>query len=334
MQLWPAEWCKHDATWMLWPARIDMWNDIDKAYTVYANIANAIAKYEPLKMIVNPNQIDIARKYLDEKIELISCAIDDSWARDVMPIFCLKDGKLLANNYDFNCWGNKFSPYDADKQVKHTIAEQNDWSLQKIDMVLEGGAVHSNGAGVLLTTQECLLNPNRNPNLSESEIENKLKETLIVDRVLWLPHGVAGDVDTDGHIDNIACFVDEKTIVIQSCDDKNDENYARHKANMEYLNEFASDFEIIEIPQPQAQYFENERLALSYINFYIANDSIIMPAFNDKNDAKAKQILEECFATRNIEQIDILDLVAGGGGIHCITMQQPAIINGELNVKN
>ena len=325
MLTWPAEWVKHTKAWMLWPARVDMWSNIDKAYDVYANIANTIVKYEPLTMIVHPSQVDDARKYLSADIQILAHVIDDSWARDVMPIFCLEDGKLCAKNFEFNCWGNKFTPYDADQKIKHTITDQNGWNSQKIDMILEGGSIHSNGAGVLLTTQECLLNLNRNPNLSKSEIEIKLKEILNLQRVLWLPYGVANDIDTDGHIDNIACFVDEKTIVIQSCYDECDDNFARHKANIEYLNEFASNFEIIEIPQPQAQYFENERLALSYINFYIANGAIIMPEFNDANDNEAYKIIQKCFTDRVVEQINILDLAAGGGGIHCITMQQPTI---------
>ncbi|AJI45225.1 agmatine deiminase family protein [Francisella tularensis subsp. novicida] len=325
MLLWPAEWEEHSATWMIWPARIDMWPNITKAYEIYAKVANTIAKYEPVNMVVNQHQLDIAKNYLGKNITLISEAVDDSWARDVMPIFSFKADKLLANNFDFNCWGNKFSPFDNDRRLKNDIAKQQKWQVNSSKMILEGGAVHSNGQGVLLTTEECLLNLNRNPNMQKEQIESELISILGVKKILWLPYGVAGDFDTDGHVDNVACFANKNTIIIQSCYDENDENFARHQANMTYLDKYASEFNIVEIPQPRAQYFAGERLALSYLNFYIVNNAIIMPAFDDPNDAAAFEILQKCFKDRSIEQLNIIDLVVSGGGIHCITMQQPAI---------
>ncbi|WP_116964645.1 agmatine deiminase family protein [Fastidiosibacter lacustris] len=320
----PAEWQKHSATWMIWPIRYQIWPNFEKACQVYANVANKVSEYETVKVIVAPEQIKLARQYLSQHIHLIQYQADDSWARDSAPIFMNNNGSLLALNWRFNAWGEKFLPYDQDQKLKLMLAQIESWDTLEIDMVLEGGAIHSNGQGTLLTTAECLLNSNRNKNLSKKEIEQNLSTYLNVSRQLWLPFGIDGDVDTDGHVDNVACFSNEKTICIQACYDQLDENYVRHNHNMSYLQQIAPDLDVVEIPQPQKRSFQGERLALSYLNFYICNGALIMPKFDqEKEDQNAKTILQEQFPTYDIHQINVQDLVVGGGGIHCITMQQP-----------
>ncbi|WP_119343861.1 agmatine deiminase family protein [Facilibium subflavum] len=322
--IWPAEWEKHKAAWMIWPMRKSIWPDIEKAYAVYAKIANLISEYEPLKLIISNEMHVLAKRYLSSAIECIDYGCDDSWARDTMPVFIFQDQKLQALNFQFNAWGEKFHPFDADQRLKPFITTKENIPAQTINFVLEGGAIHSNGNGVLLTTKECLLNPNRNPLKSQKDIENQLMASLNVNRQLWLPFGIDGDDDTDGHVDNVACFANQKTILIQSCYTRHDPNFIRHQANMEYLATYANDMDIIEIDQPQKRLFNGSSLALSYLNFYLCNEAVIMPSFNDKRlDLNAKAILQEQFPHRHIHQINALDLIVGGGGIHCITMQQP-----------
>jgi agmatine deiminase len=311
---------------MIWPIRAEIWPDINKAYEVYANIANAISEHESVKLILPQENIKSAKKYLSSAIKMIDYQCDDSWARDSMPIFVNENKKLKALNFQFNAWGEKFSPFDSDQKLKTFLNKEEKWSFEEISLVLEGGSIHSNGNGTLLTTKECLLNPNRNPTLSENDIKEILNRHLNIKHHLWLPYGIDGDCDTDGHIDNVACFVDENSILIQSCHDKSDLNYQRHQKNMAYLKAHGTDFNIIEINQPNKQTFQNNRLALSYLNFYFCNHGIIMPSFNDKKaDSNAKAILAELFPRKTIHQIHALDLLVGGGGIHCITMQQPDI---------
>ncbi|NVK23196.1 MAG: agmatine deiminase family protein [Kangiellaceae bacterium] len=320
---WPAEWEPHSATWMAWPCRTEIWtNGLDKAQQAFANVANAIAEYEPLNMLVKPEHIETARKKLSSTIKLIETNIDDSWTRDTAPIWIEEDGKALALDFQFNAWGNKFSPYDNDQKIAQRIIEQTGDDSQVIDIILEGGAVHSDGQGTILTTKECLLNPNRNPHLSQQQIEEMLFDTLGAKQIIWLEKGVFGDVDTDGHIDNIACFSEPGILISQSCDERS-ENYLIYQRNREIINQHQH--RLIQIPEPEARYEDGQRMPLSYINFYIANNLLVVPAFACKQDDSAKQILQDMFPSRDVVQIDANEILIGGGGIHCITMQQPNI---------
>ncbi|AUD78712.1 agmatine deiminase family protein [Kangiella profundi] len=320
---WPAEWETHKATWMAWPCRTEIWtNGLEKAQLAFAEVANTIADYEPLFMLVKPEHKAFATKKLSSSVTLVEMAIDDSWTRDTAPIWIEENGQAVALDFQFNAWGNKFSPYGNDAKVAENIIKYTGCQSRKFDMVLEGGAVHSNGKGILLTTKECLLNPNRNPSLTQQQIEAVLLEQFGAERVVWLDKGVAGDVDTDGHIDNIACFVDEDLVISQNCD-KLSENYSIYEENRAILKEH--NIKLVEISEPEARYEDGLRAPLSYINFYIANDAIIMPSFGCKQDDEAKSVLTDLFPRRSVHQIDANEILVGGGGIHCITMQQPKI---------
>lgn len=320
---WPAEWETHKATWMAWPCRTEIWtNGLEKAQLAFAEVANTIADYEPLFMLVKPEHKSFATKKLSSSVTLVEMAIDDSWTRDTAPIWIEENGQAVALDFQFNAWGNKFSPYGNDAKVAENIIKYTGCQSRKFDMVLEGGAVHSNGKGILLTTKECLLNPNRNPSLTQQQIEAVLLEQFGAERVVWLDKGVAGDVDTDGHIDNIACFVDEDLVISQNCD-KLSENYSIYEENRAILKEH--NIKLVEISEPEARYEDGLRAPLSYINFYIANDAIIMPSFGCKQDDEAKSVLTDLFPRRSVHQIDANEILVGGGGIHCITMQQPKI---------
>ncbi|ACV26546.1 agmatine deiminase family protein [Kangiella koreensis] len=320
---WPAEWEAHAATWMAWPCRTEIWtNGLEKAQLAFAEVANTIADYEPLFMLVKPEHKAFATKKLSSSITLVEMTIDDSWTRDTAPIWIAEDGKPLALDFQFNAWGNKFSPFDNDAKVADNIINYSGIQSRQIDMVLEGGAVHSNGQGTILTTKECLLNANRNPSMNQQQIEQVLLEQFGAEQVVWLEKGVAGDVDTDGHIDNIACFVEEDLVISQNCD-KQSENFAIYEENRQILRE--NNLKLVEVSEPEARYEGELRVPLSYINFYIANDAIIMPSFDCKQDDEAKSVLTDLFPHRTIHQINANEILVGGGGIHCITMQQPQI---------
>ncbi|MGX5201092.1 agmatine deiminase family protein [Aliikangiella sp. IMCC44632] len=318
---WPAEWEPHLATWMAFPCRVPIWsNGIESAMQAYAKVANQISEFEPLNMLVNKAHLDIAKKLLSSQINIVPASLDDSWARDTAPIWVKKGDTPIALDFAFNAWGNKFFPHDADKAIAQSIIEYTHSESQQFDMVLEGGSIHGNGKGLIITTEECLLNANRNPQLSRSEIEANLQQAFNTNKVIWLKRGVHGDVDTDGHIDNIACFVNEDTIVSQCCGPES-ENHSIYAENKQIIQQHG--LQLVEIPEPQARYVDNMREPLSYINFYLANGAVIAPRFGCKQDDAAQQILADLFPQRQVCMIDANEILVGGGGIHCITMQQP-----------
>lgn len=329
----PGEWEAHDATWITWPCRTEIWPDYSAACQAYADVINAVASHERVYLIVNPEYIAHAEKLCtrDNVVFVTDFQANDSWSRDTSPVFLLKGNtELRASCWQFNAWGEKFIPYDRDAKLAKNIAQYLNISFAEIPMVLEGGSIHANGQGTLLVTKECLLNTNRNPHLTQTQIEKQLKETLNIQNIIWLNRGIDGDVDTDGHIDNAACFSDEHSIIIQSCYDLDDLNSNYFHENKMILKESKNaqgkSFIIHEIPQPPRTCINNERVPFSYINFYFANDAIILPTFNSpKTDDTAKEIFKDIFPKRHIHSINATPIVHGGGGIHCITMQQPKV---------
>jgi agmatine deiminase len=332
----PGEWETHEATWITWPCRLEVWKDYSAICQAYADVVNAIAQCERVYLIINSEHLAIAQKLCTtHNITFVTTfRADDSWSRDTSPIFLTTDEKLIATCWKFNAWGEKFSPYDQDAKLSTHIAHYLNLESINIPMILEGGSVHSNGQGTLLTTEECLLNPNRNPHLNKQQIDTQLKQTLHADNVIWLDRGQDGDVDTDGHIDNTACFADSNSIMIQSCDDPQDPNFVFFQKNKAILQESTDShgkkFTIHEIPQPPRIFEDGARVPLSYINFYFANEVIIFPTFNaKKTDDCAKELFKDIFPDRTIVPIHALPIVHGGGGIHCITMQQPKVKNND-----
>jgi len=333
----PAEWELHECCWMQWPYEnqnrdgyraIPSWShfDFEKGRLAWANVAKSIAKFEKVKMMVHPNNAINAKSLLDSNVEIIEVKLDDCWARDSGAIFLLNDeNKLGGIDWEFNGWG-KFSPYDSDNKIAKFMINNTSATYFKNNMILEGGSIHVDGEGTLLTTEQCLLNKNRNPNLSKNEIENNLKEYFGVNKIIWLKYGT--DEGTDGHVDNIACFVKPGTVMALSCLDKSDSFYEKINENLEVLKTSTDSrgrrLEVVELEMSYKRFIPNDDEPSSYINFYIANNGIVMPSFMDeKADYNAKTIIQSVFPNRKIIDINGIDILMGGGNVHCITQQQP-----------
>lgn len=325
----PAEWAPHSRCWMAWPCREALWGDgLEAARDAFAEVAKAIAEFEPVTMIAKPEALAEVSLRFASGVSCLPMPHDDSWMRDIGPSF-LTDGKggLAGVDWRFNAWGDKYEIYDQDAAVAANILEHLKVERFAAPVVLEGGAIHVDGEGTLLATEQCLLNPNRNPNLWREEIERILGQHLGVKTVVWLGEGLIDD-ETDGHIDNLACFVKPGVVLALSASDPADENHKALADNIQRLRA-ATDakgrrLEVIEVEQPKARTDSaGRRLALSYVNFYIANGGIVMPSFEDPADQKAYETVTKCFPDRRVVQLPALDIVAGGGGMHCITQQQP-----------
>ncbi len=333
----PAEWAPHSRCWMEWPCRAETWGDhIDAAREAYAEVARTIARFEPVTMIVKPKNVAEVSILVGAGtgISMFSLPHDDSWMRDNGPTFVVDGrGQVAGVDWRWNAWGNKYPDHDRDGAVAEAVLMHLEMRRYEAPIVNEGGAIHTDGEGTLLTTESVLLNPNRNPGISRAEMEEVLAAYLGIRKVIWLGEGLEGDRDadkgTDGHIDNLACFARPGVVLALTTSDTADPNYEILQDNLARLRA-ATDaqdraLEIIEIEQPKRQVTaEGERLALSYINFYIANGGIVMPAFEDPQDARALQTLTKVFSDREVVQVPATDIVYGGGGIHCITQQQPA----------
>ncbi|MEP2828304.1 agmatine deiminase family protein [Parvibaculum sp.] len=326
----PAEWEPHERCWMQWPSRTEVWGDrLPQTYAAYAQVARAIAAFEPVSMVCRPEDEAQVRLACGRGIETVPLPIDDSWCRDSGPIFLI-DGKghAAGSQWRFNAWGNAYHGYENDAAVAGLILDRLGMRKYSNNMVLEGGAISADGYGTLLTTEECLLNDNRNPGMTRQQIEETLALTLGVARIIWLDRGLEDD-ETSGHVDMIASFAGEGRVLLHKPEDRRDPNYARMQDNKQRL-EAAKDargraLEVIEIPQPQRQFKREDgrRLCTSYVNSYIANGAVIMPTYDDPNDDVAAGIMAEAFPGRKIETVPALEIAIGGGSIHCITQQQP-----------
>lgn len=327
----PAEWENRARTFMEWPVREELWPDgFEDARRGYSKVAKAIAEFEEVVMITRPDLINNAKEMCGEKIKVVPIEQDDSWMRDNGPTFIVNNNNEIAGiNWEFNSWGEKYIPYDKDNEVAKKVLELFKVPKYNAPLILEGGSIHVDGQGTLLTTKQCLLNKNRNPNLSQSEIEDILKKYLSIDKFIWLKHGLYGD-ETDGHVDNVACFGKPGVIVIQVCNDKNDPNYDITLENLKILENTTDakgrKLEIIKIEQPPVRYLNGQRLTLSYLNYYPVNGGIIVPTFGQDakdTDKKAIETLQKIYPDRKIVPIDGMPIIKGGGNVHCITQQMP-----------
>ena len=330
----PAEWSEHECCWMQWPTTMTpsedavTWShfDLKKGRINWASVANTISKFEPVKMIVHPNDINSTSNLLNSDVKIIPLEINDAWCRDSGAIFLLDENNQLGGvDSNFNCWGYKIN-YQLDDQVAKFMIQNSKAKYFKNNMVLEGGSIHVDGEGTLITTEQCLLHENRNPHLSKEEIENNLKDNFGVKKIIWLKHGT--DEGTNGHIDNVACFVKPGTVMVMTCNDKSDTYYDRLNENLEILKTAtdSSDrrLEVIEVEMSYKRLIPDDDEPCSYINYYIANGGIILPIFHDeKADQNAINIIQNAFPDRKVECVDGLDILLGGGGVHCITQQQP-----------
>ncbi|WP_115090983.1 agmatine/peptidylarginine deiminase [Legionella worsleiensis] len=326
----PAEWHPHQRCWMAWPCHESTWEKVglERARIAYAKVAQAIAHYEPVTMLVNPGDETSAKALCDESVSLLTHPINDSWTRDTGATFLLNSEQQLAGvDWIHNAWGGNYVDCALDNKIASFIITATNAHYFHAPLVMEGGSFHVDGEGTLLTSRECLLHPNRNPQLSQHQIEHFLKEYLGSEHIIWLNKGLIGD-ETDGHIDEIATFIAPGKVLCLITKDKSDPNYALLQENKDLL-EAATDakgrrLEVYTVEQPPATYLAGERLTLSYINFYLANKGVVMPSFGYKDyDQAAYKIFAQLFPERKITQINALDVFAGGGGIHCITQQQP-----------
>lgn len=326
----PAEWHPHERCWMAWPCHEKTWEKIGlaKARRAYALVANSIAQYEPVTMLVNPCDFEEAQLLCGNAITLLPLPINDSWTRDTGCTFLInKEGALAGIDWIHNAWGGNYTDYSLDQKIAATLIKECNAQYFHAPLVMEGGSFHVDGEGTVLTSRECLLNANRNPQLSQSQIEHYLSDYLNCEHIIWLNQGLLGD-ETDGHVDEIATFVAPGKVLCLITNDKSDPNYERLQENLSILKG-ARDakgrcLEVFTIEQPPATPMHGERLTLSYINFYLANKGIVMPAFGyESYDKKAYELFTQLFPNHTISQIDAIDVFAGGGGIHCITQQQP-----------
>lgn len=330
----PAEWGPHERTFMAWPVRQSMIypEDYIEVCNGYLEIIHAISEFEPVTVIVNPDDRQQAAEMLDgsHSIQLWEIPHNDAWLRDNGPTFLLgKTGERAAVKWGFNAWGEKYEPWDLDDEVAGLLLEK--LGVQRFDapMIMEGGSIHVDGEGTLLTTEECLLNPNRNPDLNRQQIEKILHSYVGIKKVIWLKRGLHGD-ETDGHVDNMACFAAPGKIIMQMCDDPSDENAEITRENLEVLRQTVDaagrQLEIVPIAQPPKRMHQGKRLTLSYLNFYFVKGGIILPVFGGdaaETDQQAVQTLQKHFPERKIRTVNGLAIIIEGGNVHCTTQQLP-----------
>ncbi len=327
----PAEWEPHEATWIAWPHNRDDWpGRFAPIPWVYAEIVRKLARVERVRILIEDRPAEAAARRILRKaganlaaVEFFHAPTDRSWTRDYCPLFVKnRTGEVALTNWCFNAWA-KYDDYKRDAAIPARLAAALNLRAWEPGLVLEGGSVDVNGRGLLLTTEECLLSPvqARNPQLSRRQIEIALREYLGVRRVIWLQKGIAGD-DTHGHVDDLARFVSRDTVVIASEQDPADPNYEPLRENFRILRD--QSLRVAKLPMPAPLIFNGRRLPASYANFYIANNLVLVPTFNDPNDRIALKTLARLFPDREVTGINAVELVWGLGTLHCLTQQQPA----------
>ncbi|MFD2034096.1 agmatine/peptidylarginine deiminase [Belliella marina] len=333
----PAEFAPHAATWLSWPHKEASWpGKIDTIYPSYANFIKELAAEEEVHINVSDEKMKaFALRHLEvvgadlNKVFFHYFPTNDAWCRDHGPAFLtnpLSDQPKALVKWNYNAWGGKYPPFDLDNKIPHHIAKLRDIPCFTPGIIMEGGSIEVNGNGTLLTTEACLLNPNRNPHLSKSQIERYLEDYYGVGNILWLGDGIEGD-DTDGHIDDLTRFVNGDTVVTVVEHNKKDVNYKPLQDNTKLLQklrlENGKQMNVVELPMPAPILYEDMRLPASYANFYIANNLVVVPTFRDANDDKALEIIASCFPDRKVTGIDSLDLIWGLGSFHCLSQQEP-----------
>ena len=337
----PAEWAKHEATWLTYPKNPDSWpGKIEAIYPSYHLFVKTLAEGEMVHINVDDERmLDHVRTELDkigtnmQNVSLHIIPSNDAWCRDHGPAFLLNrnDESRAIVNWNHNAWGGKY-PYELDTEVPVRIFEELGESKFKLfspGIVMEGGSIDVNGCGDLLTTTSCLLNPNRNPQLDQDQIEQYLRGYYGVDNIIWLGDGIVGD-DTDGHVDDLSRFISEDTIITAVEEDSWDENYEPLQKNLSMLKRCrlanGKQPNIVELPMPDVVFYDNQRLPASYANFYIANGKVIFPTYRCLTDNEAAYILEVCFPDHEVIGIDSTDIIWGLGSFHCLSQQMPAVM--------
>jgi agmatine deiminase len=347
----PAEFELHSGCWMIWPERTDNWRwGAKPAQAAFAAVAEAIAASEPVTMATSDAQFEHARSVLSPAVRVVEISSDDAWARDTGPTLVVDgEGGRRGVDWIFNAWGGfeggLYFPWDRDDRVAAKILEIEGAARYRAPFVLEGGAIHVDGEGTVMTTEECLLNPNRNPDLSREQVEAGLRDHLGVEKTIWLGRGAYAD-ETDGHVDNLACFAAPGVVLLNWCEERSD---PQHEISLDALErlEAATDargrsLEIVKLPSPgplemSAEEAEGvdavagtkprragDRLAGSYANFYLANTRVVFPLLDERRDEEAAEVLRRCFPGREVVGVPAREILLGGGNIHCITQQVPA----------
>jgi agmatine deiminase len=334
----PAEWAPHTATWLSWPHKEESWpGKIGMIYSKYAEFIKVLTEGELVRInVVDEQMAAFAKEQLLAvgvdltKVEFFEFPTNDAWCRDHGPAFLINSDtkEKVIVDWGYNAWGGKYPPFDLDDVIPTKIGERFGLPVYHPGIVMEGGSVDFNGAGTVLTTTACLLNENRNPHLTQQQIEEYLQNYYGIEQVLWLGDGIIGD-DTDGHIDDITRFVNENTVVTVVEENPEDENYHILQENLETLKTMrllnGKALNIIELPMPDPVVYDGQRLPASYANFYIGNAAVVVPTYRCDKDAKALEILQQCFPDRKVVGIDSTDIIWGLGSFHCLSQQEPAV---------
>lgn len=342
----PGEFEPHAGTWMLWPERTDNWRDAaGPAQEAFAGVAEAIAAVEPVTIGASPAQVERARARLPAAIRVVQLPSDDAWMRDVGPTFLTGPDGLRGVDWRFNAWGGLYADWQRDEAVAARVLEAEGAERYRAPLVLEGGSIHVDGDGTVLTTEECLLNANRNPSLSREQIEHALLEQLGAERVIWLGRGLCND-ETDGHVDNLACFAAPGVVLLAHCDESSDPQHAVCADALARLRAARDargrelDVRLLPMPAPmfvaphEAAGVESragtlprragERMAASYANFYVCNERVVFPLLDERLDEQAGETIASCFPGRDLVGLPSREILLGGGNVHCITQQVPA----------
>lgn len=335
----PAEFAPHTATWLSWPHKEASWPG--KIHTIFPRYSEFI-KYLSFSEKVRINVADEAMKNFAlahiqsaganlDNVEFFFHPTNDAWCRDHGPAFLINPAaaqKKVIVDWNYNAWGGKYPPYDKDDIIPTLIGKHFNLPVYNPGIIMEGGSVEFNGKGTLMTSTACLLNPNRNPQLNQQQIETYLMDYYGVEQVLWVDEGIVGD-DTDGHIDDTVRFVNEDTVITVVEENSKDENYALLQHNLKQLQQMrllnGKQLNIVELPMPDEVICEDQRLPASYANFYISNKYVIVPTFRGPKDDKALQIIASCFKDREVIGIDSTDIIWGLGSFHCLSQQEPAV---------
>lgn len=332
----PAEWEPHARTLISWPVRESLINPdrYDEVVSGYIAVIHAIAEFEPVTLLVNKRDQPSVQSlfFHEDSIDWLVIEHDDAWLRDNGPTFVVNDkGEVAGVNWRFNGWGKKYAPWELDDQLSRKLLERYQWKCFDAPILLEGGSIHVDGEGTLLTTEQCLLHPHRNPSYSRTKIEELLKNYLHVQKIIWLRKGIDGD-ETDGHIDNLASFVAPGKVMMQVCDDPDDPNYQVTQENWAILEKEVDakgrKLEIIPVLQPPKMMEHGKRLPLSYLNFSFVNGGIILPLFGGRaqeTDQEAYQVFRRTFPNRKIRVVDGMSLIREGGNVHCVTLPLPLV---------
>ena len=329
----PGEFAVHERTVMAWPSRPEIYvgDYLAEACAAHAEVARTIARFEPVTMIANPGaDADAAAEACGGAVDVVALPIDDSWFRDSGPIYVHDRQERVALSWVFNGWGQKFTPFDQDAAVASAWTAHAGHQARSVPMVFEGGSITVDGAGTGATTTQCLMHPNRNPHLTQREIEAEVCSQLGLETLLWLPYGLALDDDTDGHVDNVAAFSRPGHLVVQGCEDQNEADWIRMDVNRRVasgaLDARGVPLEVVSIPVLPFTEIAGTRVPVPYVNYYVGNGFVVVPACGHPADDDMVAIIGEQYPGREVLALNVGAILAlGGGGIHCITQQVPAV---------